>query len=190
MENFNLILTGVGGQGIITLVSILDEACLNQGYDVKSSELHGLSQRGGSVIIHVRFGKKVYSPLVSLGRADLIIGLELVETLKDAYFAGPKTAFLVNEYSMGYPGYPAKPEILDSLSKIAKGRLHIIQASEICKKELDKEVVAGIYLLGYAVKNNLIPLKKESFEKALETVIPSKYLDLNLKAFNLAFNHD
>ncbi len=187
MDNFNIILTGVGGQGIITLVSILDEACFVQGYDVKSSELHGLSQRGGSVIIHIRFGKKVNSPLISRGKADLIIGLELVEALRDIDFSGPKTALLVNDYSMGFQGYPEKQEILVALNKAVRGGMHLVPAAEICKKELDKDVVAGVYLLGYAVKNNLIPLKKESFLKSLETVIPQKYLDLNIKALNLAF---
>ncbi len=187
MKNFNIIMTGVGGQGIITLVTILDQACLEQGYDVKSSELHGLSQRGGSVVTHVRFGKKVYSPLVSFGGADLIVGLELAETLRDIAFAGSKTAFVINDYSMGFLGYPAEQEILDNLNRVGKNRVHLVPAVEICKKELDKDVVAGVYLLGYAVKNNLIPLKKESFIKSLETVIPQKYLDLNIKAFNLAF---
>lgn len=183
-------MTGVGGQGIITLVSILDEACLVQGYDVKSSELHGLSQRGGSVITHIRFGKKINSPLVAKGEADLIIGLELVETLRDSDFAGPETKFLVNDYSMGFPGYPAKQEILEGFNKIAKDRVSLVSAAEICKKELGKEVVAGVYLLGYAVKNNLLPLKKESFEAALKNVIPQKFLDLNINAVKLAFNHD
>ena len=188
METFNLILTGVGGQGIITLVSILDEACLIQGYDVKSSELHGLSQRGGSVITHIRFGKKVYSPMVSNSQADLIISTELLETLRDARFASSKTIFLINKHSVGFTGYLPEPEIMGALSKVAKNNLHIVNASEICKKELDKDVLAGVYLLGYAVYKNLIPLRPESVLRAFEIVIPEKYREINIKAFNLAQN--
>jgi len=76
-KTFNIIISGVGGQGVITLLSLIDEASFIEGYDVKSSELHGLSQRGGSVEAHIRFGKKVYSPLISLGSADLVISLEM-----------------------------------------------------------------------------------------------------------------
>jgi len=188
METFNLILTGVGGQGIITLVSILDEACLVQGYDIKSSELHGLSQRGGSVITHIRFGKKVYSPMVSNSQADLIISTELLEILRDARFTNSKTIFLVNKHSVGFAGYLPEAEIIRALNKVATNNLHIVSASEICKKELDKDVLAGVYLLGYAVYKNLIPLKSESVLKALEIVIPEKYREINIKAFNLAQN--
>ena len=121
--NFNIIITGVGGQGLITLVAIFNEAAFSESYDVKSSELHGLSQRGGSVETHVRFGKKVYSPLISDGEADLIIGLELLEGLRAVRHAGPKTKFLVNEYSFPFPGSLKKEEILDNLKKIVKNKL-------------------------------------------------------------------
>jgi len=189
MDKFNIVITGIGGQGVITLVNILDEAALVQGYDVKSSELHGLSQRGGSVITHIRFGKKVYSPLVANGEADLIIGLELAETLRDSVFAGTKTFFLVSNYLAGIPGYPEKQQIVDNLKKMAKDKLFLVPAGEICKKELGKDVVAGVYLLGYAAKHNLIPIKREAFKTALNSVIPEKFLDLNIKAFELGYGN-
>ena len=97
-KNFNIILTGVGGQGIITLLQVIDEAAFVQGYDVRSSELHGLSQRGGSVEAHIRFGKKVYSPMVSNGEVDLIIALEALEGLRESSRAGEQTKILINEY--------------------------------------------------------------------------------------------
>ena len=92
-KNFNIILTGVGGQGIITLLSVIDEAAFVEGYDIKSSELHGLSQRGGSVEAHIRFGKKVYSPMVSNGKADLIIALEALEALRSRQRPANKLKF-------------------------------------------------------------------------------------------------
>ncbi|MBU2539648.1 indolepyruvate oxidoreductase subunit beta [Patescibacteria group bacterium] len=187
-KTFNLILRGVGGQGIITLLSIINEAAFIEGYDVKSSELHGLSQRGGSVETHIRFGEKVYSPLVSRGQADLIIGLEVLEGLRGFSQANSKTKFLINNYYLPFSGSLKKEEILGKLKMISKSNLYLISASEICKKELNNEVVSGIYLLGYAVNKKLIPLKTTSILGAIKKVIPEKYLELNKKAFGLA--HD
>ena len=83
MDNFNIIVNGVGGQGVITLLSLIAEAAFVEGYDIKSSELHGLSQRGGSVETHIRFGKKVNSPLIPNGKADLILSLETLEAFQE-----------------------------------------------------------------------------------------------------------
>jgi len=91
---FNIIITGVGGQGVITLTQIIAEAALIEGKDVKTSELHGLSQKGGSVQTHIRFGKKVYSPLIAEGKADLILSLEIIEGLRKINYANSKTNFL------------------------------------------------------------------------------------------------
>jgi len=185
-NNFNIIITGVGGQGIITLLQVIDEAAFVEGYDVKSSELHGLSQRGGSVEAHIRFGKKVFSPMVSNGNTDLIIALEALEGLRESSKAGrtpgvpPK--LLVNEYFLPFMGFPAREEILKQLKNAI-----LVPASQICKDKLQNEVVCTMYLLGYAVNKKLIPLKEESVSSAIKRVIPQKYLDLNVKAFELAF---
>ncbi len=95
LEKFNIVIVGTGGQGLITLLPIIAEAALFEGYEVRTSELHGLSQRGGSVEVHIRFGQKIYSPLVSQGKADLILGLEMQEALRGVYFANQKTKFLL-----------------------------------------------------------------------------------------------
>jgi len=187
-KNFNIIIAGVGGQGIITLLSIINEAAFAEGYDVRSSELHGLSQRGGSVETHIRFGKNVNSPMIEAGRADLIIGLEAQEGLRGFSHAGKQTVFLVNKHFLPFEGGLTNEQVLENLKKLAENNLHLIPASEVCEKELGKEVVSGIYLLGYAVHKNLIPLKAESVLSAIEKTIPEKYRELNVKAFNLA--HD
>lgn len=187
-KNFNIIISGVGGQGVITLLSLIDEAALIEGYDLKSSELHGLSQRGGSVLTHIRFGKKVYSPLVQEGQADLIISLELLEGLRTLNFANKDTAVLVNKYIFPVLEGLSQEEIIKKLNKTVVKKLYLVQASEICKEKLQNEVVSTIYLLGYACYKKLIPLKQESFLKAIEKLIPEKYLELNKQAFNLAKN--
>ena len=176
-KTFNIILTGVGGQGIITLLQIIDEAAFVEGYDVKSSELHGLSQRGGSVEAHIRFGKKVYSPMVSAGNADLIIALEMLEGLRESPKAGKQTEILVNEYILPFLDSPKKEDILKKLGAQNKHFI-LVPASEMCKNKLQNEIVCTIYLLGYAIAKKLMPLKKESVLRAINNVIPAKYLEL------------
>jgi len=186
-KDFNLIIVGTGGQGLITLLQILAEAALIEGYEVKTSELHGLSQRGGSVEVHIRFGKEIFSPLVSQGKADLILGLEMQECLKAYYFSNPQTIFLINRYLIPIPlqNPISENEILKTIKKITKN-IEIVPAVEICQKELGTNVVAGIYLLSLASFKNLIPLQPKSILKAIKKIIPEKYLELNEKAFNLA----
>jgi len=187
LEQFNMVIVGTGGQGLITLLQIISEAALAEGYDIRTSELHGLSQRGGSVEVHIRFGKKIYSPLVMRGGADLVLGLEMQEILNGIYFASPKTKFLINQFII--PISLKKPlsenEILNQLKKINKN-ITIIPADKICQEKLQNSVVSGIYLISFAIFKNLIPLKPELIQKAIKKIIPEKFLELNLKAFNLA----
>ncbi len=185
-KNFNVIITGFGGQGLITLVDILAAAAFFDGYDVKSSELHGLSQRGGAVSTFITFGKKVYSPLFCKGSADLILGMELLEGLRGCEFANSKTKILANDYFFPFLGITPKEEVIKKLKEIGGNNLQIINASGICKEKLDKELLSGVYLLGFACYKNLVPIKSEAFLKAIESVMPKKYREINIKAFQLA----
>ncbi len=186
-EQFNMLIVGTGGQGLITTLQIISEAAIQEGYDIKTSELHGLSQRGGSVEVHIRFGKKIYSPMVSRGKADLILGLEEQEILNGAYFANSKTKFLINQFVITIPLRKTLPEseILNRLKKISKN-ITVVSADKICQEKLGNGVVSGIYLISFTAFKNLIPLKPESIKKAIKKIIPEKFLELNLKAFNLA----
>jgi len=186
INQFNLVILGTGGQGQITLLQILAETALREGYDVKTSELHGLSQRGGSVEVHIRFGKKIYSPLVSQGKGDLILGLEIQEVLSGFNFAKKNTIFLVNNYFVPILGGEfSKEKALETLKQLKKS-LILVEASKICQEKLGKEILAGIYLISLASFKKLIPLKPESILKSIKKIIPEKYLELNIKAFNLA----
>jgi indolepyruvate ferredoxin oxidoreductase beta subunit len=181
----NIVIVGAGGQGLITLLKVISEAALQEGYEVRTSELHGLSQRGGSVEVHVRFGEKIYSPLVEKGKADLVISLELQEALRAINYSSDKTNYLINNFSVQIANNP--PLTVEQVKKglgFAK-EVIISDASEVCQKELDTAVVAGIYLLGEAVSKGLLPLKSESIISAIKKVVPEKFLELNLKAFNL-----
>jgi indolepyruvate ferredoxin oxidoreductase, beta subunit len=188
-EQFNMVIVGVGGQGLITLLKIISEAAMSEGYDIRTSELHGLSQRGGSVEVHIRFGKKIDSPLVGRAKAELVLGLEEQEILNGIYFANEKTCFLINQYILPVPlkRILSEKEIIKELKKISKNII-TVPADKICKEKLGTNVVAGIYLISFAVLKNVLPLRSESIEKAIREIIPEKYLDLNLKAFELAKN--
>ena len=186
-KSFNIVIVGTGGQGLITLLEILANAAKNQGFDAKTSELHGLSQRGGSVEVHIKFGTKVLSPLIGQARADLILGLEEQECLKAAYFAGPQTAFLINKNIIPIPEQNpiSEEEILKNLKKYTKN-IEVINANEVCQKELGTSVISGVFLLSLAVFKNIIPVTPENFLSAIKQSIPEKYLELNEKAFKLA----
>jgi indolepyruvate ferredoxin oxidoreductase beta subunit len=187
LEQFNMVIVGTGGQGLITLLQIISEAAVAEGYDIITSELHGLSQRGGSVEVHIRFGKKIYSPLVTQGKADLILGLEMQEILRGIYFSNPKTKFLINQLIIPISLKKSLPEneILNELKKVSKN-ITVVPADKICQEKLQNSVVSGIYLISLAAFKNLITLKPESIQNAIKKIIPEKFLELNLKAFNLA----
>ena len=196
MKEFNVIVAGVGGQGAITLMRIIAEAALKQGYDVKTSELHGLAQRGGSVPCQIRFGDKIYSPLVMQGEAHLIIAMEPVEALRACYFASKenKTIFLVNSYNiipLSVPilkmKYPSLKEIKENLQDFSR-QVIMLNAAEKVKKITGNIVMSNTYLLGYAVSKGLLPLKKEHLLKTMEEIVPKKYLEDNKKVFELAFS--
>lgn len=187
-DNFNIILTGVGGQGIITMLQVLDEAAVLQGYQVRSSELHGLSQRGGSVEAHVRFGKKVNSPMVASGQADLILALELLEGLRESVKASKKTKILVNDYFLPFGGSSSPDEIKKQMKNSGKDFV-FVKAAKDCKEKLQKEVVCTMYLLGYAVNKKLMSLERKSVLQAIKNIIPEKYLELNIKAFELGYGN-
>ena len=189
IDQFNIVICGVGGQGLITLTKVLAEAAMDENYQARTSELHGLSQRGGSVETHIRFGKKVYSPLVRQGGANLIISIEAQEALKARYYASKKTktVFLVNDFFapiLGQKPIPIK-RISEDLSKFSK-KLILVPATEITRKELGNPVLAGIYLLGLATFKGLIPLKSFSVLNAVKKTVPEKYFDINKKTFDLA----
>jgi indolepyruvate ferredoxin oxidoreductase beta subunit len=186
-SEFNLVIVGVGGQGQITLLKILAEAAMAENHDLKTSELHGLSQRGGSVEVHLRFGREIFSPLVSQAGADLVLALERHEAPRAFYYANEKTQFLINKYLFPIPGQNSlsEKEILEEIKRITKN-IKVIEANEICKKEFGKEILAGVYLLSFAVHKKLIPLKPASLLEAIKKTIPEKYLKLNLQAFKLA----
>ncbi len=188
-QDFNIVIVGIGGQGQVTLLRILNQAAFNESYDVKSSELHGLSQRGGSVEVQIRFGKKIFSPLVRQAGANLIFALEMHEAPRALYYANENTQFLINKFSLPIPGQSLIPEkeILKEIKKFTQ-KIEIVPANQICKEEFGNEILAGVYLLGFAIHKGFLPLKEDSLISAIKKTIPEKYQELNLKAIALSKN--
>lgn len=196
MKEFNVIIAGVGGQGVITLQNIISESAMLQGYDVKTSELHGLAQRGGGVSSHLRFGEKIYSPLVLQGGANLVFALEPLEALRICYYASKenKTVFLVNSQKIVPLSVTALKERYPSNSEIEKmlkefsGKVVFLDASEAVKKETGDTITANIFMLGYAAKN-LLPIKKEILLEGIKAVVPEKHFEMNKKIFEMGFSN-
>jgi len=192
-KEFNVAIVGVGGQGILTLAEVITAAAFKQGYDVRMSELHGLSQRGGSVPCQVRFGEKVYSSLVKAGHADLVISLEPLEALRAAKLgSAEKTVFITNTHkvvpvsvtALGEK-YPELGEIKAKLKGFSKQVIDV-DATGIAERETGSAVTSNIYMLGIASGRGLIPIRRELILEAIKESVPEKYFEMNRKIFDLA----
>jgi len=180
----NILLVGVGGQGILLASEILAETFMLAGYDVKKSEIHGMSQRGGSVVSHVRFGKEVFSPVVPEGEGDILFGFELLETYRYLPLLKTGATVVVNDYRilppsilLGQAAYPqALPEKIKSKfpdSLLVDGQGLALQAGDVR--------AANTVLLGAVSKR--LQISDAIWQQALEKMVPRKALEINLKAF-------
>lgn len=186
MKKVDILMAGVGGQGTILASNILAEVGLELGYDVKKSEVHGMAQRGGTVESHVRWGKKVYAPLVEQGEADYLLGFEMLETARWPAYLKEGTVVLINRYripppavNLGKAKYPSEEEI-ESLLKDAGGRVIWIEGTGIAG-ELGNPAAAGVVLLG--ALSNFLGGAEEVWLKVVRNLVPEKFLELNKKAF-------
>ena len=186
---FDIVLVGYGGQGVLTLAEILAKAAIMSGYDVKQAELHGLAQRGGSLECHLRFGKEVYSPLVMEAQADLIIGLDLLETLRACYYANKnKTTVLTNSKIFSpcpFKEMESKKTETD-IKKFAK-KVKLVDAEKLMKALTKDTAMINTLLLGFTVSQKFIPIKKQIILKAMAERIRPQFIELNKKIFDLAF---
>jgi indolepyruvate ferredoxin oxidoreductase beta subunit len=191
MKNFNLIISGIGGQGVLTLAGVIGEAILQSGYDVKLAELHGLAQRFGPLSTHIRFGKDIHSPLVKEGGADLILGLERLEVLHALRYAGKQTSILMDtKESVPTVLYRKKikyPEIKEVITKVKSFTKDITPVDATRKVILAgaPPVTANIYLMGTAIARGLLPIKENKIISAMKATVPPKFLDMNKRVFRL-----
>ncbi len=186
METKNVMIVGVGGQGSLLASKLLGNLLVEQGYDVKVSEVHGMSQRGGSVVTYVRYGDKVYSPVIDKGEADFIISFELLEAARWAEYLRPGGRIIVNTQQIDpmpvITGAAAYPE--DILAKLRALGLQVdaVDALEIAEQAGSAKAI-NIVLMGRLARYFDVP--QDEWQKALERVVPAKFLALNQKAFAL-----
>lgn len=179
----NIMIVGVGGQGTLLTSRILGGITLDAGYDVKLSEVHGMAQRGGSVVTFVRYGEKVAEPIVEEGQADVLIAFEKLEALRYAHFLKKDGVLVVNEQRIepitvvtGAAEYPEN--IVEGLEQ--EHTVYKIDAMAEAKK-LGNSKVFNIIVLGMAAKH--MDFSKEAWLKIIEKTVPPKTVDINKKAF-------
>ena len=186
METCNIMIVGVGGQGTLLASRFLGKLFVDAGYDVKVSEVHGMSQRGGSVVTYVRFGDKVYSPIIDKGQADYIISFELLESARYLDYLKEGGKLISNSQQIdpmpvitGSAEYPQNlPEKIHALGIDAD----IFDALSVAQEAGSSRAV-NIALLGRFSKYFNFP--EEAWDAALQAVVPPKFLELNMKAFSL-----
>ncbi len=181
---FDLVIVGVGGQGTLLASKILGHLALEAGCDVKVSEVHGMAQRGGSVITHVRVGEKVNAPLVASGGADFLLAFEELEAARAAHFLKPGGALIVNVQRIlpmpvitGSAKYPEEP-LCASEEVCRMQRLDALQMAEASGSQR----AVNLVLLGALSRH--LPWGKDVWHKAIGACVPPKTLDINLKAFD------
>ncbi len=184
----NIMIVGVGGQGTLLASRILGNTLINQGYDVKLSEVHGMSQRGGSVVTYVKYGEEVYSPIIDMGEADVILAFELLEALRALPYLKKGGKMLVNNQKMdpmpvitGAAKYPEN--ILEKLS--AASDVTGVDALKLAKEAGNIKAV-NVVLIGLLAKNS--DISYENWIASIKETVPEKFLEVNLKAFDLGYN--
>ena len=184
----SILLVGVGGQGTILASKLLITGLMEAGYDVKMSEIHGMSQRGGSVSSQVRYGDKVESPVIEIGGADILISFEKMEALRWLKYLKANGKVVVNDYEIGsmpiLSGKLDYPEnILEELKNNVETR--VINAAKEAE-ELGNSKVMNVILLGTIIK--LMGLKDINWDKILKDNVKEKFIDINLKALKVGMN--
>ncbi len=184
----DMVFSGIGGQGIVVLSDIYCEAALLDGFDVAKAEVHGMAQRGGSIVAYARIGEKVETPLIELGRADVILGFEVLETARVLPMLKRGGTVIVNKKyippncAVQVTTEVKKSEDLIGLVQNKASKVYEVDGAGIAAK-LGNALVVNTVLLGALSALPENPVKPDSYKKALSERFKAKYVDLNLKAF-------
>ncbi|NJE08577.1 indolepyruvate oxidoreductase subunit beta [Thermococcus sp. M39] len=191
VKEYNIVITGVGGQGILTAANLLGWAALHAGYKVRVGEVHGMSQRFGSVIAYVRFGEDVYGAMVPEGKADVILAFEPVEALRYINYLKEGGLVIANsnpippvQVSMGLATYPSMEEIKKIIEEDFKGKLITLDAEKLAL-EAGNVITTNVVLIGALTQTPGFPLSEEHVKEVIRLSVPKKAVDVNMKAFEL-----
>lgn len=182
----NILLVGVGGQGILLASEILSEVLMLGGYDVKKAEVHGMAQRGGSVVSHVRYGEKVYSPIIPEGEADILFGFELLESYRYLPLLKKDAQVVVSDLQIVPPGVAlgkeSYPEDVPGKIRAAFPRCRIVNSMDLAVQAGNMRTVNTV-LLG--ALSTMMDIAEDAWVQAMKNRVPARFLDENLKAFSL-----
>lgn len=188
-DNTSIMIVGVGGQGTLLASRILGNVAIKMGCDVKVSEVHGMSQRGGSVVTYVKYGNKVYSPIIDKGEADIVLAFEELEAYRALPFAKIDGTMIVNTQTMdpmpvitGATTYPS-----DILKKLESKRIKLVTVDGVSMaKEAGNIKAVNVVLIGILAKT--MDIDYQTWVEVIKETVPAKFLDVNLKAFELGYN--
>jgi indolepyruvate ferredoxin oxidoreductase beta subunit len=184
----DVVFSGVGGQGVVVLSDIYCEAAMLEGFDVAKAEIHGMAQRGGSIVAYTRISEKVESPLIETGKADAIVGFEILETARALPMLKNNGTVIVNKKYIPPSCLTSDVKSLKIQDLIGllktKARVHEVEGTEIAQK-LGNLLVVNTVLLGALSALPEIPVSVESFKQAIAGRLKEKYINLNLEAFQL-----
>ena len=190
MDTRNIMIVGVGGQGSLLASKLLGKLLMNEGYDAKVSEVHGMSQRGGSVVTYVRYGDKVYSPVIDKGQADFIVAFELLEAARWVSYLAPDGQLVTNTQRIDpmpvITGAVAYPDDLVKKMQDIGAKVDSLDALSLAEKAGSSKAV-NIVMMGRLSKYFSFP--KDAWIRALEETVPERFLDMNRNAFEYGYGN-
>ena len=189
-DEFNISIVGVGGQGVILMSELLGNAAIRDGLNVRGSEILGMAVRGGSVSSMIRIGKDVFGPLIPTGKCDVLVGMEPAEALRNISYLSSTGMVILNTESMvpftvslGTSQYPSLEKMMEKLNQQVS-RVITLNASQIAR-EASNQQAANIVMLGALFGTGKVPITENTIKKEIETRMPGKLVQVNLKAFEL-----
>ncbi|MAF85062.1 MAG: indolepyruvate ferredoxin oxidoreductase subunit beta [Dehalococcoidales bacterium] len=191
-KEFNVLITGVGGQGAILMSELLGEAAVKDDFNVRGSEALGMAVRGGSVVSTIRIGSEIYGPLIPMGKCHLLIGIEPAEALRNISYLSPSSLIILNlrgivpfTVSQGKSNYPTQDEILEKLNRASR---QVIRLDAAClAEEAGNPITANMVMLGAAFGGGQMPVKLETIKAVIQSHFPAKLAPVNIKAFDLGY---
>jgi len=190
MREFNIVLAGVGGQGTLLAAEVIGTAAVKEGLNARVSEIHGMAQRGGAVVSDVRIGDGVFASTILEGQADVLLGFEPLETVRNLRSASEKTLVVMNtqripptELAARNTAYPTVEEVLAKIH-VFTSKVIVVEAAELARKA-GSRLAQNSVLLGALAAVEGFPVKAESLVEALRELFPKKHVEVNVRAFEL-----
>ena len=192
VNDFNILITGVGGQGVILMSELLGKSAVKDGLKVRGSEILGMAVRGGSVTSVIRLGENVYGPLIPIGSCDVLIGMEPSEALRNITYLSKSSVVIINiavtipfTVAIGESKYPSLEEIVSNLSDVSANVIKL-DAAQLAQ-EAGNLLTTNIVMLGALFGTNKLPINLETIKEAISIYFPAKTAPMNIKAFDLGY---